>query len=1263
MEDIPRALTRIEREIILVKAKEKSKEIKPDEGIWDDYGKFILAIRKDANVGEQWNVFILDRIKKGNTMSNIVNTIKAIKLSKKKPKDFFEDPKTKPGPLTKKEKEALNKKKRSFEGKGVDDYIGIKPYEDELVFIPQSGACFYDCLQYITKESYHDRMKKITNYTDGRELEMLEIKDKINILSYQLATGKNKIGCWRTRSKKWNKDAEFTMGFYKFINPRDNKTYAHYIVFKDKNNLPSLDFCKGKVQLYKKKFDPTLFDNQIANWRRIPKPWISKATFYDIEAAPDLLNNRIHMETAIGWTYVDFSKGLEGYDYNYQYEHDINVVKDGIVKYNTYKNVNCTDRYMARIILERDNKQQEWAHNGGMYDTIYFIRKKNMKITGDFTLGSRLAILKIKRNNFTHIFRDTIPFTFCSLRQLCKDYKVKYQKQYYDFEETTYHDILTEKKCNELLEYLKPDVLGYTEGMIKSEMDYNKCGESITVNASAPSIIRRIMQKSCPSQKIYVLMNVRARIKQRKNVKGGFRFPGQKQPLILPLIKSDVWMYGKNYNCLGNWLIGLDDNGLYPDSCRKSSFGVYKGVFINKKEILDKVKIMICDFSYIPIGYGKFVMYVPRNMHKPPLITKHKKIGNYAPTGKIKGYWPICRIMQSISMGCILIDIKWLFVHKKHAMYHTKLYNFICGKKEYYSWTGEKGKRMVWKTLGNSGFGSMLLKMCFPNIYYGNKLYDVMSALELPNGQVRKKVMKHTLTKAPGANGIQLLGVSKNLMDDLSEKLDGINTGKIVYGNTDSLYIGINDLNITKEKLDDFYEKKQKNKEEKLYINVNGYVIIISDITGDVKNDHGSSLIPNYRFIDMNKYTLMFDRLTVSGPSLGSRLTYYDFYWTGVKFSTWEKRTIKYDKDYKELYKKYNKILPLIEVNSWMYGYSDKYVNQKFAKRIFKWYCNLNTNSHLEPKKFNNKIIIEYNEKNVIYFIKRWAYCKDNIGVLEVNIYDYVCLNLWVTYLYIYNEKQKNNNEKNKKIKDILYTKKIFKLYTMKKREKIREEYLLRISKNKYGIIKPWVEKWIRSFAGIRIDGKEIDISTFCKSRVFINDKVSRPLHHASELDKLYKNRKIPKYKGIKIQKPTHKEWCERQYPFNMKSMGKLTLVNKFIRTDYDTLYFVVIGKYETYTLLHNQEIYMLRRHSWMWSMMLMTYLGEGEEKYYKSDKKRDDIPWNNLSLVVCTGNKYNQQHNKHPDYLYFRGLVDNIMKAKIKKTNDIFKHLLDNNF
>ncbi len=1262
-------LEKIRKELVLIDKEFKgTKILENKDKEWQDYGKFILSIRKRTNTNEEWNGFILNEVKQGNTFSSIVNFINSAKFLDKKPDEFFSDPKVRPGPLTKKEK-------RSFEGKGIDDYTGIKSYEDNIVYIPSSGTCFYDCIQYITGKSYHNRMKKITNYTDGRELELLELKETINILSYHKPTGKNKKGRWETRSKKWNKNATYIMGFYRFINDRDNKEYAHYIVFKDTNNLPSIEYCKEHTVLYKKSFDSSLFDKQFANWRRHPKPWLNLCTFYDIEAAPHLLKDRVHIETAIGWTYVDFSKGLYGYDYNYQFEEDLNVVKNGLPE---EKNIldrsiydisyNCTDRYMKNINNDRESNENQWAHNGGKYDTIFFMRKKNMKIIRDFPLGARIAKLNIKKDDFVHIYRDSVPFTFCSLRQLCKDYKTKYQKKHYDFDEVTYHDILSQEKCNKLLKYLRNDVLGYAEAMIKLELEYRKSGESIMTLISAPSIIRRIMQKTSPVEKIYVLMNIRARQRQRKSVTGGFRYPATKQPLILPLLEKDSWMYGYGYNCLGNWLIGLDWNGLYPDACRKSSFGVYKGIFINNEDILYKIEKMITDFSYIPIGYGKFIMYVPY-MHKPPLVVKSHKIGNYSPTGLIHGHWPICRIMQAVSMGCEIKCIKWLFVHKKHAMYHTKLYNYICGKKEYYSFTGKKGKRMKWKTLGNAGFGSMLLKMSFPNIYYGVKLYDVMSSIELPNGQIRKKVIKHTLTKAPGANGIQLLGVSKNLMDDLSEKMDIVHTGKGVYGNTDSIYIGIDDLNITKEILDGVH------KGDSLYINVNEYTLILSNKTGELKNDHGNSLIPNWRFIDMNKYALMFDRLTVEHSG---RLSYYEFHWTSISFSVWENHMIKYDKDY------------INEV------YSNTHVNQKFAKRIFKWFCYLTINSYKEDKPFDNKILIEYDEQDIIFWIKKWVSNKENIDMFDINISEFVCLDLFKIYLLIYNsnEKKKNYNtildsyintknpykQKRKKIQDILYTKKIFKWYCLMKRKKIRQKYLLNKSKNVFGNIKPWVQRWVRTFEGIKIDGQEIDISTFCKSRVFINDYVSKPIHHKSFLDKTYKNKKIPKYKGLKIQNPTHKEWNLRQFPFNIKSMGDLTLVNKFIKTKYDTLYFVVIGKYEKLTLLHNQDIYLLRRAHYIWHMQITNFLGESEEIYYKSYEKLDnmvgkiekkytvkknlknkEIPWNNLSIVICTGNKYLQSHNKHPKANYYRKLVNNIINIKIKDNNDIIQKIINN--
>ncbi len=324
-------------------------------------------------------------------------------------------------------------------------------------------------------------------------------------------------------------------------------------------------------------------------------------------------------------------------------------------------------------------------------------------------------------------------------------------------------------------------------------------------------------------------------------------------------------------------------------------------------------------------------------------------------------------------------------------------------------------------------------------------------------------------------------------MDDISYRMVGKHQEKIVYGNTDSLYIG---------KYDYYVENTIK--------------------TGELKNDHGDSEIINYRFIDVNKYALYFDRLTVNDRG---RLSYYEFHWTGVNWIEVEYYELATNPKYKNE------------------KYDHKIVNNNFAEDLFEWYCYLNEDSHIESS----------------------IHLKNNI-------------------------------------------------------------------------MKPNMKRWERSFWGVKINNMEIDVSTYCKSRKFLNDKVSIPIHFPSYLDEVPP--KQHNYYGLVIQQPTHKEWCLRQFPFNIdkfniEDVGSITVVNGYYKNVNNTISFVVLGIHNDYSLLINVDIYMIIRINYIWYMMLMTYLGPSEKKCYIGEK---NIPWFNVSNVIVTGNKYLIRHNNHPD-------------------------------
>ena len=199
--------------------------------------------------------------------------------------------------------------------------------------------------------------------------------------------------------------------------------------------------------------------------------------------------------------------------------------------------------------------------------------------------------------------------------------------------------------------------------------------------------------------------------------------------------------------------------------------------------------------------------------------------------------------------------------------------------------------------------------------------------------------------------------------------------------------------------------------------------------------------------------------------------------------------------------------------------------------------------------------------------------------------------------------------------------------------------------------LKPWVEKWCRGINGIYIDGKETTITSNCKSRNFISIYESIPIHipyfkydgkydvvNGDEIIMIEESKYIhnlPKYVEYK-KEPT--EICDylQQFPICFKlpiqdeedEEVTYTMIRPYEHSKYIYHAFIILQKCNSITIIEKCKILKLKKHrqTRKYYLTSMHKIGEMNDKVYFEE----DIPWDNMSLVMCTTQDFLIKQNKN---------------------------------
>ncbi len=194
-------------------------------------------------------------------------------------------------------------------GLGTDEEI--KEYEDEYIYIPCGGSCFYSCIEKIYGKKKITFKKPVSKYNDGRILKKLELWNKVNILKFER-------DYWVKRNKKWPsiENVKYSMALFEFyvIGDKKRKKYGHYILFKDKKIRPNWKYIAKNIKIIPRNITFGNFNKYKQLNQPYPKRWEDKIIISDIEASPEETNKDyplLHREYMLGYKLVNFNKPYE----------------------------------------------------------------------------------------------------------------------------------------------------------------------------------------------------------------------------------------------------------------------------------------------------------------------------------------------------------------------------------------------------------------------------------------------------------------------------------------------------------------------------------------------------------------------------------------------------------------------------------------------------------------------------------------------------------------------------------------------------------------------------------------------------------------------------------------------------------------------------------------------------------------------------------------------------------------------------------------
>ena len=357
------------------------------------------------------------------------------------------------------------------------------------------------------------------------------------------------------------------------------------------------------------------------------------------------------------------------------------LVIGGVYDGNDYQEFLTWEEFF-NIIKRMPDNTKFYAHNGARYDNrplLYEAFKRNFDVKNILTIQGGV-IFKIKNNNRTYDFRDSVHLTPGKLKDLCKSFEISQSKKKFDINKWV------EIGCpitDELRTYLKYDCISLYELLEKfySEFDVNDI--KLTIASTSFSILLKDEKKR---KALANYISKENEIEIRKAYKGG---------------RCEVYIReGQN-------LFKYDVNSMYPFVMRNFKYpagSMYK--FTNEKEI----DMYINKFEWL--GVVKANIKAPYQ-HIPYLVKKDEKLNKLiVPVGIWSDYITTFEYKEALKRG-YEIDIIEAYLYSKKENHFEDYVNHYYNIKK----TSKGTKKQIAKLMLNSVYGKFGQKRANDKFY------------------------------------------------------------------------------------------------------------------------------------------------------------------------------------------------------------------------------------------------------------------------------------------------------------------------------------------------------------------------------------------------------------------------------------------------------------------------------------------------------------------------------------------------------------------
>ena len=346
----------------------------------------------------------------------------------------------------------------------------------------------------------------------------------------------------------------------------------------------------------------------------------------------------------------------------------------GVYDGHEYKEFETWDDFL-NIIKKSPDKTIFYAHNGSRYDNRYLLYEAFKR---GYTIKNILYIqggfvFKIKINDRTYDFRDSIFLMPDSLKNLCKAFDIIQSKKKFNINSWIKSDF---KITPKLKEYLKYDCISLYELLTKFYNEFDVNDVKLTIASTAFNIL---LKDETKRKALANYITKDDEIEIRKAYKGG---------------RCEVYKrQGKN-------LYKYDVNSMYPFVMKTFQYPAGDMVKVTNKRQID---IYINTLKYI--GTVKANIKAPKQ-HIPYLVKKDETLNKLiAPIGSWTDYITTFEYQEALKRG-YEIDIIKAYLYKKQENHFKDYVDHYYNIKK----TSTGAKKQIAKLMLNSVYGKFAQK-------------------------------------------------------------------------------------------------------------------------------------------------------------------------------------------------------------------------------------------------------------------------------------------------------------------------------------------------------------------------------------------------------------------------------------------------------------------------------------------------------------------------------------------------------------------------